>query len=130
MDMIGINIGNKMLVSRAFKEDGMFFIIYVSLFIWFILKDKIGKYLLSGWLIMWFIAQFLSHWYSTIFGPSEGKIRYFNDTIKLIPSTERYIPDLYHIVLHVLILATVICLIWFCIKEGKPKTKADKVLYF
>jgi len=64
-----------------------------------------------GWLFMWLLTQFFSHWYYTIFGPSEGKINYFADTIKLIPSSNTYIPDLYHIILHVLILVSLMCVL-------------------
>jgi hypothetical protein len=59
---------------------------------------------------MWFVTQFLSHeWYS-IFGKGfmgdvEGKIDYFRNCIKLIDLPGRYVPDLYHIVLHLLIVA-------------------------
>jgi len=60
---------------------------------------------------IWFIVQFLCHWYYTIFGASDKKIKGYNecfrDTIRIFPmSEERLVPDLYHIVLHILILQT------------------------
>ena len=42
-------------------------------------------------------------------GDVEGKIDYFRNCIKLIVLPGRYVPDLYHIVLHLLILANILC---------------------
>ena len=70
---------------------------------------------------MWFIAQLLSHWYFTIFGPSVGKINYFANTIKLINSADIYIPDLYHIILHILIFIALINMIRYCAISGKKR---------
>lgn len=111
LNMIGISIDGKILVTRSYKYDGLFFIIFLAFFLLFIFYEKVGKYLLMGWLFMWLLTQFFSHWYYTIFGPSEGKINYFADTIKLIPSSNTYIPDLYHIILHVLILVSLMCVL-------------------
>ncbi len=88
LDMVGMSIGGHILVTRSYKDDGIYFLIFLFLLIWFAFKERIGKYLLTGWHFMWFSTQFLSHWYFTIFGPSEGKINYFADTIKLISSSD------------------------------------------
>ena len=114
LDMTGLNIKGHILVTRSYKEDGIFFMIFLVIFILFILKDRLWKYLLTTWLLIWFIAQILSHWYFTIFGPSIGKINYFADTIKLINSSDTYIPDLYHIILHILICISLINMIKYC----------------
>lgn len=114
LDMVGLNIGDNILVTSSYKDDGIFFIIFLVAFVWFVIKDNIGKYILVGWLFVWFTTQFYFHWYFTIFGPWKGKINYFANTIKLIPSSNIYIPDLYHIVLHVLILASLISMIIYC----------------
>lgn len=114
LDMIGVSIDGNVLVSRAFKEDGLFFAIYAILLFAFLVRSKIGYYLLTVWLFLWFITQFFSHWYYTIFGPSDHKMSYFSDTIKLIDSSNIYIPDLYHIILHLLILASFISMIVLC----------------
>jgi len=119
LDMVGISINGHILVTRSYSDDGIFFLIFFVLFIWYVFKDKIAKYFLMGWLLIWFLAQFLSHWYYTIFGPSKGKINYFADTIKLIPSSNIYIPDLYHIILHILILISLINMIIHCITSTK-----------
>ena len=73
-----------------------------------------GKWFLLTILLLWFIVQFLCHWYYTIFGASEKKLRGYNecfrDTIRIFPMSEvRLVPDLYHIILHLLILANIIC---------------------
>lgn len=72
-----------------------------------------GKWILLTILLLWFIVQFLCHWYYTIFGASEKKLRGYNecfrDTIRIFPMSEvRLVPDLYHIILHILILANII----------------------
>lgn len=71
------------------------------------------KWILLTILLLWFIVQFLCHWYYTIFGASEKKLRGYNecfrDTIRIFPMSEvRLVPDLYHIILHILILANII----------------------
>ncbi len=53
-------------------------------------------------------AQFFCHWYYTIFGATEKKLRGYNscfrDTIRVIPASDtRVIPDLYHMVLHLML---------------------------
>ena len=76
-----------------------------------------GKWILFGILLLWFIVQFMCHWYYTIFGASERKLQGYNDcfrdSVRLFPmSDKRLIPDLYHIVLHFLILINIVmCLI-------------------
>ena len=76
-----------------------------------------GKWILLTLLVLWFIVQFFCHWYYTIFDASEQKLKGYNecfrDAVRLFPMNEkRLIPDLYHIVLHVLILVNIImCLI-------------------
>lgn len=76
-----------------------------------------GKWILFGILVFWFVVQFFCHWYYTIFGASERKLKGYNEcfkgTVRIIPMSEtRIIPDLYHIVLHILILSNaILCLI-------------------
>ena len=76
-----------------------------------------GKWILFAVLALWFVIQFFCHWYFTIFGASERKLKGYNecfkDTVRLVPMSEnRLIPDLYHIVLHILILSNgILCLV-------------------
>ena len=65
-----------------------------------------------GVLLFWFIVQFFCHWYYTSFGASEQKLKGYNDcfknTIHIIPASEtKLIPDLYHMILHLLILLNI-----------------------
>ena len=78
--------------------------------------QPVGKWILLTVLVLWFIVQFFCHWYYTIFGASEKKLKGYNKcfqgTVRLFPISEkRLVPDLYHIVLHILILTN----IFFCI---------------
>ena len=73
-----------------------------------------GRWILLGILLLWFAVQFMCYWYFTIFGASERKLQGYNDcfrdAVRIFPmSDKRLIPDLYHIVLHLLILANIIC---------------------
>ncbi|MBR2660185.1 MAG: hypothetical protein IKE15_02145 [Clostridia bacterium] len=72
-----------------------------------------GKWILLGVLLLWFAVQFMCHWYFTIFGASERKLKGYNecfrDAVRIFPmSDKRLVPDLYHIVLHLLILLNII----------------------
>lgn len=73
-----------------------------------------GKWILLIVLAAWFVLQFFRHWYYTVFGADRRKLRGYNDrfrnTIRLFPASEtRLVPDLYHIVLHLLILLNLVC---------------------
>ena len=76
-----------------------------------------GKLILFTILVLWFTIQFFCHWYYPIFGASGRKLKGFNaflkGTLRLIPMSEKsVIPDLYHIVLHILILLNgILCLL-------------------
>ena len=121
LDMTGLSFGKEYLVSQSYKEDGIFFIIYLVAFVLFAYKEKVGKYILDVWLIMWFITQFLSHWYFTIIGSGLGKIEYFKGSIKLFNSSTRYIADLYHIILHIFIVISLIFLNLYIFNNFKKK---------
>lgn len=114
--MTGLKIGSKYLVESAFEDEWIFMLIPTLTFLLFVFFDKIGKYIHLIWLSMWFITQFLSHEWYTIFGSGfmgnvENKINYFQNCIQLVNCQARYIPDLYHIVLHILIIIAIITVI-------------------
>ena len=113
LDMTGVYFSNSYLVTRSYKDDGLFFLIYLVAIILFIFKEKIGKWAVWVWTSLWFVIQFLCHEWYTIFskgvmGSLEDKIKYFSGAIKWIEIDGRYIPDVYHTILHILILAVVI----------------------
>ncbi len=110
LSMFGMKIGNKYLVEGAFKDEWIFMLIPTITFLLFLFTKKVGKYIHLAWLFMWFVTQFLSHEWYTIFekgfmGNVENKILYFKDCIQLVYVAGRYVPDLYHIILHILIIA-------------------------
>lgn len=79
----------------------------------FIFKEKFGKWAVAVWTSIWFVVQFLCHEWYTIFGKGimgslEGKIKCFSGAIKWLEIDGRYIPDVYHSILHILILMVVI----------------------
>jgi hypothetical protein len=113
LDMTGVYFSNSYLVTRSYKDDGLFFLIYLATMILFIFKEKIGKWAVWVWTSLWFVIQFLCHEWYTIFskgvmGSLEDKIKYFSGAIKWIEIDGRYIPDVYHTILHILILTVVI----------------------
>ena len=108
LDMVGLYFGENYLVTRSWREDGIFFLIFFILLSLFIFKERIGLYMLSTWLSLWLLSQFLSHELFTIIGGGEGKIHYYKDSIKVVDSNMIYVPDLYHIVLHILILIALV----------------------
>lgn len=126
MDMTGFCFGNNCLVLRSYKDDGIFFLIYLIVVILFIVKEQIGKWFLIVWLAMWFGIQFICHEWYTIFndgfmGALEGKIEYFSGTIQWFQIEGKYIPDVYHTILHILILCALISTIIYSIKITKKK---------
>ena len=91
----------------------------IGLFSYYVFQP-VGKWILLVILVFWFVVQFFCHWYYTIFGASEKKLKGYNDcfrnTIHIFPISEkRLVPDLYHIILHTLILANIV----FCIIKSK-----------
>lgn len=125
MDMFGFSIGDKILVEAAWNSiDGVWWLLFLTFWILFVIKDKIGKYLITIFVYLWSVIQYLSHWHYTLFGASAKKIvsynQFFKNTYHIIPSSDSMvIPDFYHIVLHILILVTVICLSVFLYNSKK-----------
>ena len=77
----------------------------------FLTKENIGKYIVIGLMSMWLVIQLMCHEWYTIFnsgfmGSLDGKIKYFSETIHWIDVEGKYIPDVYHTILHILILCT------------------------
>ena len=72
-----------------------------------------GSWVLLFELSLWLFVQFMCHWRYTIFGATQRKIRGYNEcfagSMRLFPVSETHlIPDLYHIVLHLLIASDLI----------------------
>lgn len=124
-DMFGLSIGKFVLVEGAWKGiDGIWYLIFIGLFLLFCIREKYGKYPLSIFLFLWIFMQFSSHWYFTIFGATEAKLagynQFFANTWHIIPASDvRLIPDFYHIVLHLIILVALSCMVSYCFNKGK-----------
>lgn len=124
LDMTGLYFGEKCLVAMSYQDDGVFFLIYLAAVILFIAKEKIGKWFVIVWTSMWFAIQFICHEWYTIFnsgfmGSLDGKIKYFSGTIQWLQIDGKYIPDLYHTILHILILCVLIFTIIYTVKNRK-----------
>ena len=82
----------------------------------YMLWEPVGRWVLMVELALWLIVQFFCHEYFTIFGASAKKLdsynRCFEGTVKLFPASKtRLVPDLYHIVLHILIAIDLVLVI-------------------
>ncbi len=96
-------------------EFGMFFM-YGAGVVLFAAVPAVGKWWLLAVLAAWLVIQFFCHWYYTLFGASEKKLKGYNacfrNTVHLIPASDtRLIPDLYHMILHLLILWNLVLVI-------------------
>ena len=61
LDIIGVKIGNFYLVESAIKDEPIDIIwwgIFIICFIIFIVKDKIGKYILLAFVSIWCFIQY------------------------------------------------------------------------
>lgn len=124
LDMMGLSFGDNCLVTRSYKDDGIFFLVYLTVVLLFIFKEKIGKWMMMIWLFMWLAIQFMCHEWYTIFnkgfmGTVEGKIKYFSGTLHWLKTKDRYIPDVYHTILHILILCALISTVVYFVKTEK-----------
>lgn len=125
-DMTGLYFADKCLVTRSYKDDGIFFLIYLSAVIVFIVNERAGGRVLIIWLSMWFITQFLCHEWYTIFGSgfmgdTAGKIKFFSGTMQWLVIDRKYIPDIYHTVLHILILYALAATVIYTIKSRRDR---------
>jgi hypothetical protein len=122
LDMIGVYVGDRYLVTRSYREDGIFYICFLVALLLFMMKEQIGRYLLGAWLLIWLIGQLLNHEWYTIFGGGEGRIRYFKDSFHWIYSSDRYFPDIYHTILHLILVAA--CVVTLCYSFQKNRKGA------
>ena len=127
LDMTGVYLKDGYLVTRSYIDDGLFFVIYLATVVLFIAKDKIGKWAVLGWSVIWFIAQFMSHELVTITGNGyENKTHYFEGALKWLEIDGVYVPDVYHTVLHVLILAVIITGAVYVFQRNSKNVKITK----
>ena len=78
--------------------------------------EPVGRWFLTV-LLLWAAVQFFCHEYFTLFGTSEKKLRGFRDAIHFFPAgADRVMPDLYPILLHVLIAVNRMLSVLFLIR--------------
>ena len=109
--IVTYKIGSHVLVDGEGVKSAEFImlLLYSCALLSYFFYKPVGRWILLGTLALWIIVQFFCHWYYTIFGVSEKKLQGYNkcfhNTVRLFPLSEkRLVPDLYHIVLHLLIL--------------------------
>ena len=95
-------------VGLKSAEFGMFVFYTAGILLYYGCRP-VGKWFLFAVLAFWITVQFFCHWYFTIRGASEKKLKGYNEcfghTVRIIPaSSTRLIPDFYHIVLHLLLV--------------------------
>ena len=113
-------IGKRLLVEGMGLKSAEFAVLCLysaGLVVYYTLQPA-GEWILTGILILWFVVEFFCHWFFTIFGASEKKLQGYNDcfrdTVHLVPLNEkRIIPDLYHMIQHLLILLNIIVCLFF-----------------
>ncbi len=112
---ITYRVGKHLLVEGMGTKSAEFIVlcIYSIGLVSYYTVQLAGKWILFAILVLWFVVQFFCHWYYTIFGANEKKIKGYNecfkDSIRIFPVNEkRLIPDLYHIILHILILTNIV----------------------
>lgn len=133
LNITGFSLGNFCLVESPgiLSVDTAWWIIFVVCSILFFLKERQGKYVLSVFLTAWIIIQYFSHWNYTIFGVTEKKLsgynKYFANTYHVIPQSDSIlIPDLYHILLHILIVSLLVLMIVYIFQKRNIYTTKNK----
>ena len=102
-------------VGLKSAEFGMFAFYAIGILLYHLYRP-VGKWFLLTVLAFWSIVQFFCHWFYTIWGASEKKLKGYNEcfrhTVRIIPASDtRLIPDFYHMVLHLLLILNLCFLI-------------------
>lgn len=121
LDIVGMKIGHFYLVESAIKDepiDIVWWVIFILCFILFIIKDKIGKYILLSFISIWCVIQY------SMYLKSPKRIESYNSFFKethhiISPSSNFLIKDTYHIFLDLLLFTVLLSLIIFTIKSRK-----------
>ena len=123
LDILGMKIGNFYLVESAIKDepiDIIWWVIFVICFIIFIVKDKVGKYILISFVSIWGLIQYSMYFKSA--KRIEDYNNYFKKTHHIISSSNNFlIKDTYHIFLDLFIFIVSISLVIFIIKSKRSQ---------
>ncbi|MDE7440128.1 MAG: hypothetical protein K2N23_06450 [Clostridia bacterium] len=116
-DITGLKCGNTKIVTSAFVDepiDFAFYLIFVVSIVCFMLIDKIGKYVLSVFLLLWGIFQFTAYFKSGESIAAYNKM--FADTHHIVAiSNDRLVKDTYHIFLDIFIFLALVSAITFLV---------------
>ena len=77
----GYRLGKQILVEGMGVKSAEFIMLClysIGLILCYLLQPS-GKWILLGILILWFVVEFFCHWYFTIFGVSEKKLKGYNE---------------------------------------------------
>ena len=115
---VSYRVGKKTLVEGMGVHSAEFAMlcVYTAALVSYYCFQPAGRWILFGVMVLWFAVEFFCHWYYTIFGAGESKLKGYNDcfrnTIRIFPMSDtRLIPDFYHVVQHLLILANILVLL-------------------
>lgn len=111
LDITGFSVGDFCVVESPglLSLDTLWWLIFIVLIFFYKFNEKIGKIFLTIFIGIWIFIQYSSHWHYTFFGVSEKKLisynNYFSKTYHIIEKSDKIlIPDLYHIILHALLI--------------------------
>ncbi len=131
-DMTGLKLGDTKIVTSAFVDepiDFLFYLIFIACIVCFVLKDKIGKYALPVFLLVWGVFQL-----SLYFSSGDGIVSYnkmFADTHHIIAaSSDVLVKDTYHIFLDIFILLALASTIAFLVVKivwDKRQKKSNEI---
>ena len=122
-NITGLKIGQTKLVTSAFIDeptDFVFWLIFIGSIVLFILKDKIGKYIIALFILLLGGIQFSIYFKSK--SGIESYNKFFSDTHHIIEASENFIvKDTYHLILDILILLAFVSVIVYIILKLKTK---------
>ncbi|OOM15899.1 hypothetical protein [Clostridium saccharobutylicum] len=125
LDVLGMKIGKFYLVESAIKDepiDIIWWVIFIICFIIFIVKDKVGKYVLLSFVSFWCVIQYSMYFKSP--KKIESYNTFFKETHHIIsPSNNFLIKDTYHIFLDLFLFLVLINLIIFIIKSKRSQNQ-------
>jgi hypothetical protein len=113
--IVTYRVGKRVLVEGmgVKSAEAVMFALFLISLLCFVFYSAVGEWMMAAVLLLWLVVQFFCHWYYTLFGVGEQKLKGYNEcfanTVRLFPMSDtRLVPDLYHIVLHTLILADLV----------------------
>lgn len=123
LDLTGLAVENFSLVRGTgfFSVNGIWWASFAIILISYFIFDRKGQYMMCAFLTFLVIVQYFKYWHFTIFGDGILLKKTIENTVQLVPAEGNMIlPDLYHIILHTLLII-VTSLLFIYMLEGKNK---------